>query len=98
MRIRVIDIVWPRKTDIVLRHLDVAVLDGLVKRCVASVTSSLKSPTSKYSQLQTVHMSWMFEAMGFTHVTIRNLLTQGTKSPACVDALALARLQLEALY
>jgi hypothetical protein len=43
-------------------------------------------------------MSWMFEAMGFTHVTIRNLLTQGTKTPACVDALALARLQLEALY
>jgi hypothetical protein len=40
----------------------------------------------------------MFEAMGFTHVTIRNLPTQGTKTPACVDALALARLQLEALY
>jgi hypothetical protein len=40
----------------------------------------------------------MFEAMGFTYATIRSLLTQGIKTPACVDALALARLQLEALY
>jgi hypothetical protein len=99
MIIRVIDIVWPSRTDIDPdRHLDVAALDGIVKRCVASATGSLKGPASRYSELQTAHISWMFEAMGFTHVTIRSLLTQGTKTPACVDALALARLQLEALY
>lgn len=97
--IRVRDVVWPIKTDIDPdRRLDVAVLDGLVKRCVASITSSLEVPSSRYSQLQMAHISWMFQAMGFTHGTIRSLLTQGTKTPACVDALVLARLQLEALY
>jgi len=34
----------------------------------------------------------------FTHVTIRNLVALGIKSPGCVDSLALARQQLEALY
>jgi hypothetical protein len=99
MIVRVRDVAWPNKGDIdPLRRLDVAVLDGLIKRCVATVTISLKSPTARYSELQTVHLGWMFEAMGFTYVTIRGLLTQGTRTPACVDALALARLQLEALY
>ena len=44
------------------------------------------------------HLSWMFDAMRFTHATIRNLVALGTNSPSCVDALALARQQLEALY
>jgi|ERR1700675_2048213 len=99
MRIRVIDIARPSSFDIDPdARFDIAVLDSLLKRCVAAVTNSLKSPASRYSALQSVHISWMFEAMGFTYVTIRSLLTQGTKTPACVDALALARLQLEALY
>jgi hypothetical protein len=98
LRIRVKDVAWPSKADIGLQHLDVAVLDGLIKRCVASITSSLKGPTGRYSELQTVHLGWMFDAMGFTYDTIRTLLKQGTRTPACVDALALARLQLEALY
>jgi hypothetical protein len=99
MKIRVIDVARPSTFDIDPDgRLDVAVLDSLLKRCVAALTNSLKSPASRYSALQLVHISWMFEAMGFTHLTIRNLLTQGPKTPACVDALALARLQLEALY
>jgi hypothetical protein len=40
----------------------------------------------------------MFDAMRFTHTTIRNLVAKGTDSPECVDSLALARMQLEALY
>ena len=36
--------------------------------------------------------------MRFTHTTIRNFVAKGTNSPECVDALALARQQLEALY
>lgn len=58
----------------------------------------LKRPASRYSELQTAHISWMFDALGSTHVTVRNLLTQGPRKPACVDALVLARLQLETLY
>jgi hypothetical protein len=39
----------------------------------------------------------LFEAMGLTHVTIRQLLREESRTPACVDALPLARLQLEGL-
>jgi len=96
MTIRVKDVVWPNKADIDLRRYDVAGLDGLIKRCVASITNSLKGSTGRYSELQTIHLSWMFDAMGFTYDTIRSLLKQRT--PSCVNALALARLQLEALF
>jgi len=99
MKIRVVDIACPSKSDINpdLRF-DVMVLDSHVRRCAATATEALKHPASGYSVLQAAHLSWIFDAMRFTHVTIRNLLTEGPKTPACVDALALARLQLEALY
>lgn len=99
MTIRVVDIACPHKSDIDhLKRLDVAVLDSLVKRCVAAVTDTLKQPVGMYTQLRTAHMTWMFEAMRFTHETIRGLLKTGATTPTCVDALALSRLQLEALY
>lgn len=99
MKIRVVDIATPNKVDIdVDQKLDVQVLDAHVKRCVSATTGTLKYPAKGYSDLQIAHLRWIFDALGFTHVTIRNLLSQGTKTPACVDALALARLQLEALY
>jgi hypothetical protein len=96
---RVIDIAHPVRKDIDPdRHIDVLVVDGFVNRCSSAATSALKRPPSGYSELQAVHISWIFDSMRFTHVTIRNLLTQGSKTPACVDALALTRLQLETLY
>ena len=98
-KIRVIDIAWPNTTDIDLeRHLDAPVLDGHVKQCVSAVTNALKKPASGYSESQAAHISWMFDAMRFTHATIRNLVALGPDSPSCVDSLALARQQLEALY
>ncbi len=98
-KIRVVDVAWPNTQDIDLdRHLDAPILDGHVKRCASAVTNALKTPPSGYTEDQAAHMSWMFDAMRFTHSTIRNLVAKGTKSPECVDALALARLQLEALY
>jgi len=98
-KIRVIDAAWPNTQDIDLdRCLDVPVLDGHVKQCAAAVTNALKTPPPGYSPLQAAHLSWMFDAMRFTHTTIRNLVAKGTNSPECVDSLALARMQLEALY
>jgi hypothetical protein len=98
-KIRVIDIAWPNTEDINLDdHLSAPDLDGHVRQCVAAVTDSLKNPPRGYSADQAAHMSWMFDAMRFTHSTIRNLIAKGTSSPECVDALALARQQLEALY
>jgi hypothetical protein len=98
-KIRIVDVAWPNTQDIDLdRHLDVPVLDSHVKRCAAAATSSLKTPPAGYSPLQAAHLSWMFDAMRFTHTTIRNLVAKGVNSPECVDAVALARMQLEALY
>lgn len=98
-KIRVIDIAHPAKHDIDPdRHIDVKIVDGLVNRCSAAATSALKHPPSGYSELQAIHISWIFDSMRFTHVTIRNLIAEGPKTPACVDALALTRLQVEALY
>jgi hypothetical protein len=95
----VIDVAWPNTEDIDLdRHLDAPVLDGHVKQCAAAVTNALKTPPPGFSKDQAAHLSWMFDAMRFTHVTIRNLIALGTNSPSCVDSLALARQQLEALY
>jgi hypothetical protein len=98
-KIRVIDIAWPNTEDINPdEYLNAPDLDGHVRQCVAAVTHSLKKPPPGYSTEQAAHMSWMFDAMRFTHTTIRNLIAKGTTSPECVDALALARQQLEALY
>lgn len=98
-KIRVIDVAWPNTQDIDLdRHVEVLVLDGHVRQCAAAVTDALKTPPPSYSPLQAAHLSWMFDAMRFTHTTIRNLVAKGMNSPECVDSLALARMQLEALY
>lgn len=98
-KIRVIDIAHLAKQDIDPdRHIDVKLVDGLVNRCSAAATSALKSPPVGYSELQAIHISWIFDSMRFTHVTIRNLIAGGPKTPACIDALALTRLQLETLY
>jgi hypothetical protein len=99
MRVRVRDVAFPITTDIDPEgRFDVAVADGLVKRCETCVITALKQPPNHYSELQASHIAWIFSALHFTHVTMRNLLTQRSKSPASVDALALARLQLESLY
>ena len=98
-KIRAIDVAKPNTQDIdVNRHVDAPVLDAHVKQCAAAVTNALKTPPPGYSQDQAAHMGWMFDAMRFTHTTIRNLVAKGPNSPECVDSLALARQQLEALY
>jgi len=98
-KIRAIDAAWPNTEDINLNDsLNAPDLDAHVKKCAAAVTEALKIPPPGYSKEQAIHMSWLFDAMRFTHSTIRSLVAKGTKSPECVDALALARQQLEALY
>jgi hypothetical protein len=77
-KIRVVDIAWPNTKDIDLdRHLEASVLDAHVKQCVSAVTTALKRPAPGYSSDQSAHMSWMFDAMRFTHATIRNLVALG---------------------
>jgi hypothetical protein len=98
-KIRAVDVAWPNTQDIdVHRHLDAPALDAHVKLCASAVTNALKSTPPGYTPDQAAHMGWMFDAMRFTHSTIRNLVAKGANSPECVDSLALARQQLEALY
>ena len=89
-KIRVVDAAWRNTEDINLDDtLNAPELDGHIKKCAAAVTEALKTPAPGYSKEQAIHMSWMFDAMRFTHSTIRNLVAKGTNSPECVDALAL---------
>jgi hypothetical protein len=97
--IRVSDVARPLTTDIdPERSIDAPSLDRVIKKTVASVTDALKHPATGYTDFQRFHLSEIFSSLGHTHVSIRNMMRQTSKSPSSVDALALARLQLEGLY
>jgi hypothetical protein len=98
-RIRVRDIARPLNKDIDPNgRIDVQVVDGIVNKSCAAATEALKRPPTGYSVLQAGNISWIFDALRFTHETIRSLIRRGHTTPSCVDALALSRLQLETLY
>jgi hypothetical protein len=79
-------------------RIEVLVLDKQVAMCVAAVSEALKSPSSTLSEFQRMHFSELFHAMKWTHASIRDLLRHETKKPMSVDAMPLARTQLESLY
>jgi len=77
---------------------DAPVIDGLVNRCIAAASDALRTPTSVFTEFQQAHLGNIFKSMRPTHESIRELLRQENKSPHSVDAVPLARLQLETLY
>ncbi len=72
--------------------------DRLVNVCVVRATTALQHDTNGYDKGQRDHISDMFNSMAATNRGIRRLLAPGWGDPSTVDALALARLQLEGLY
>lgn len=76
---------------------DAPIMDGLVNRCIAAAFEALRRPTSAFSTVQLEHLAHIFKSMRPTHETIRELLRH-ERSPHSVDAVPLARLQLETLY
>ena len=70
----------------------------LATTCVARARDALKRPTGPYSKVQRDTMSDLVQAMLVTHGSIGKLLEGGSESPQSVDALALARLQVEGLF
>jgi hypothetical protein len=50
------------------------------------------------SEFQRYHLAGIFESLGQTHATIRELLKHRANSPISADALPVARLQIEMLY
>jgi hypothetical protein len=65
---------------------------------VARATAALDHELPNYGELQRANISGLLRSMKSTHEAIRKLLKPGDADPTTVDALALARVQLEALY
>ena len=99
MKIRVSQCSHRHNTDINHeRQMDAKEWDRLANVCVVRATTALQQDTSGYNKGQRDHISDMFNSMAATNRGIRRLLDLGWGAPSAVDALALARLQLEGLY
>ena len=72
--------------------------EALVNICVKAAEEALDTPPNGYSVWQRNSITDAFVSMRATHRAIRALLKLGDTHPESVDALALARLQLEGFY
>lgn len=76
-----------------------ALLDGLVNRCVAKAREALEREAYGYETKHRHQLSDVFASLLYTHRAIRRFLGDMTRDdPEAVDALALLRLQFEALF
>jgi hypothetical protein len=82
----------------VSRSEDVKTLDGFVFTCVSSAKDALMSALPPgFSEFERDQLPLVVEGLRHGHLSIRKLLA-GERSASAVDALAIARLQLETLY
>jgi len=72
--------------------------EGFVNICVTAAEEALETPPNGYSPYQRNSLTDIFTSMKATHRGIRGLVKLGDGKPESVDALVLARLQLEGLY
>jgi hypothetical protein len=72
--------------------------EGFVNGCVKAAEEALETPPNGYSPYQRNSLTDIFTSMKATHRGIRVLVKLGDGKPESVDALVLARLQLEGLY
>ena len=75
-----------------------AVWEGLANICVTAAEKALERPPRGYTATQRNSLTDIFASMKVTHRSIRLLVALGDEKPESVDALVLARLQLEGLY
>jgi hypothetical protein len=75
-----------------------ATLEGLANICVTAAEKALEAPPKGYTPTQRNSLTDTFASMKVTHRSIRVLVALGDEKPESVDALVLARLQLEGLY
>ena len=78
-------------------RVKVDTLDGLLNRCTVRATEALKGAASGYNESDRNEISLILEATQSTHKSIRILL-KGKLEPTSLDALPLARVQLESLF
>ena len=72
--------------------------EGLANVCVSAAENALETPPKGYTPMQRNSLADVFASMKVTHRSIRLLVALGDEKPESVDALVLARLQLEGLY
>jgi hypothetical protein len=72
--------------------------ESLATVCISRARDALKQPTGTYTKVHRDTISDLLKAMLVTQGSIGKLLEGGSESPQSVDALALARLQLEGLF
>ena len=75
-----------------------ATWEGLANICVTAAEKALETPPTGYTPTQRNSLTDIFASMKVTHRSIRLLVALGDEKPESVDALVLARLQLEGLY
>ena len=71
---------------------------SLASVCIARSRDALRNPTGTYTKVHCDTMSDLLNAMLVTHKSIAKLLAGGSESPEAVEALALARMQIEGLF
>jgi hypothetical protein len=72
--------------------------ESLATVCISRARDALKQPTGTYTKVHRDTISDLLKAMLVTQGSIGKLPQGGSESPQSVDALALARLQLEGLF
>jgi hypothetical protein len=75
-----------------------ATWEGLANICVTAAEKALETPPTGYTPTQRNSLTDTFASMKVTHRSIRLLVALDDEKPESVDALVLARLQLEGLY
>src|SRR5580698_9211869 len=76
-----------------------ATLSDLADACLVRAATSVENdPSGQYGDLQRGSVANLLTGMKSTHRNMRRLLSEEGDEPAAVDALSLARLQLETLY
>src|SRR5262249_53737821 len=100
MPLRVKDYAHVHQTDFDYgQHRDSKEFDKIANVCVIRATEALTVPIRPYMQMHCNQIGDIFRSMGRTQRGIRRMLDfDGPIDPETVDALVLARVQLEGLF
>lgn len=99
MKLTVRDVAHILTSDVdVSKSEDVKTLDSVVGICVSKAKDALtREPPKGYSEFERDQLVSFIDGLRHSHEAIRQLL-RGEQSASSVDALTVARLQLESLY
>ncbi|MBI2815746.1 MAG: hypothetical protein HYX72_02285 [Acidobacteria bacterium] len=99
MKPRIEEIAHELQTDIdPIKSVDALRFDKLVNLCVVAATTALDNSVGPYTEFERWHFAQIFKSMGHSHRSVRNLVTKGRENPESVDALIIARAQIEWVF